>query len=96
MAPPTDQFASPPNPTDTLWTEVAADQAKYPEIAPQAARSCVLGLGTANPEQKFTLEDFGNECLKMFGYQDMPLAKSFVERICKLQFTTDHPKLIKL
>jgi hypothetical protein len=76
MAPPTDQFASAPN-ADTLWTE--ADQAKYPEFY----RSCILGLGTANPEQICTLTDFGNLCLELFGYQDMPLARSFVERICK-------------
>jgi hypothetical protein len=80
MAPPTDQFASAPNP-NSLWTE--ADQAKYHEAPADPSRSCVLGLGTANPETGLSMEDFGNMILDIYGYQDVPLAKSFVERVGK-------------
>nr|QBQ18374.1 chalcone synthase 847 [Pohlia nutans] len=80
MAPPTDQFASAPNP-NSLWTET--DQAKYHEAPADPSRSCVLGLGTANPETGLSMEDFGNMILDIYGYQDVPLAKSFVERVAK-------------
>ncbi|KAG0563305.1 hypothetical protein KC19_8G020200 [Ceratodon purpureus] len=81
MAPPTDQFASPGNP-DILWTE---DQttSKYPDAPANPSRSCILGLATANPENCYPLKEFGMESVRIFGYGEMPLANTFVDRICK-------------
>ena len=90
MASPAEQVLS----TGSLETLRTEDQRKHVDHAPaNLSSSCILGLGTANPTGCYSLQEFGLECLKIYGCHEMPKAKETIERICEHLKLLTNPKV---